>query len=304
MPILPLYEPYQGTIAAKVSYEISLQYQIKKVLYFCEELKRKLDEPRVTNYINDDEASYYNDSVINNFATLVEYYFSYVIYSVIGTVLEKPKKHIYKTIEKSNYSDAKDVIFKKFEIGKLTIKQSNPSYKEDYIKYCHDTFDKSIEFLVDGKYDVVLVINNFIKHNCMNFGYAPLVPTVDGGFRSFHYIRMTKDSEFMLQDSILKTLVNIDCNELEELDGNVYRSGDIEFNKYGRLGGIWLLKHNGVTYTKAAESAGITSDCLLDLSYQLCLDILEVMIRNHHNEHPTLENLIKWKARVQEKIKR
>ncbi|EKS3671790.1 hypothetical protein QL374_001197 [Salmonella enterica] len=63
MAILPGYEPRQGTIPAKTLYEVSLEDQLSKLIFFRNQFISTLNKPRNTNYIEDD-CRYYHDIII------------------------------------------------------------------------------------------------------------------------------------------------------------------------------------------------------------------------------------------------
>ncbi|TOQ49612.1 hypothetical protein CGG93_25480, partial [Vibrio parahaemolyticus] len=69
-----------------VEAELSLKYQLSKIVFFCKQLEDLLDMERNTFYIKNEEYQFYLDSVINNYSILIEYYHSWVILSAIGTI--------------------------------------------------------------------------------------------------------------------------------------------------------------------------------------------------------------------------
>ncbi|PLY35757.1 hypothetical protein F164LOC_18825 [Pectobacterium carotovorum] len=285
MPILPGYEPRQGTIQAKTLYEISLEYQLSKLIYFRDRFVTMLNRPRNTHYVEDD-CRYYHDIIINNAATLAEYYLPYVIYSIIGTILPKPLAPRFdgfrKNIDRSGYDVAKLEIFKRYKIGILSKNREcyREGYKEEYLSNCHNTFDNSMKFLIDGSYDIIFALNNYIKHNSMNFDYAPLLRTSSGEVKNYLFLRFTADQQFMLGESILKNLISYSYNDIINNDNQKFILNGAEFTRIGNLGHIILLKNNNILYTKGNSSAGVTSESLLALINELMIRILENMILN------------------------
>lgn len=288
MAILPGYEPRQGTISAKTFYEISLEYQLSKLMFFRDQFVSMLNRPRNTNYIEDD-CRYYHDIIINNAATLAEYYLPYVIYSIIGTILPEPLAPRFdgfrKNIDRTSYDEAKLEIFKRYKIGVLL--KSREDYKEEYRKRCHNTFDSSMKFLIDGSYDIIYILNNYIKHNSMNFDYAPLSRTSSGKLRSNLFLRFTADQQFMLGDSILKNLISYSYDNIIDNDSKKLILDGAELTRIGNLGYIILLENNNILYTKGNSSAGVTSESLLNLINKLMMKILENMILNVKNHELT-----------------
>ncbi len=281
MPILPGYEPRQGTIPAKTFYETSLEYQLRKLIYFRDQFVTMLNRPRNTHYVEDD-CRYYHDIIINNSATLAEYYLPYVIYSIIGTILPKPLAPRFdgfrKNIDKNGYDEAKLDVFKRYEIGVLS--KSSEGYKEEYLQRCHNTFDSSMKFLIDGSYDIIFLLNNYIKHNSMNFDYAPLLRTSSGEVKNYLFLRFTADQQFMLGESILKKLISYNYDNIIANDRGKLILDGAEFTKIGMLGHIALLENNNILYTKGNSSAGVTSESLLNLINKLMISILENIILN------------------------
>lgn len=284
MAILPGYEPRQGTIPAKTFYEISLEYQLSKLIFFRDQFVSILNRPRNTNYVEDD-CRYYHDIIINNAATLAEYYLPYVIYSIIGTILPEPLAPRFdgfrKNIDRTSYDEAKLEIFKRYKIGILL--KSREDYKEEYRERCHNTFDSSMKFLIDGSYDIIYILNNYIKHNSMNFDYAPLSRTSSGKLKSNLFLRFTADQQFMLGDSILKNLISYSYDNIIDNDSKKLILDGAELTRIGNLGYIILLENNNILYTKGNSSAGVTSESLLNLINKLMIKILENMILNVKN---------------------
>ncbi|AGE17644.1 hypothetical protein [Serratia marcescens] len=275
--ILPQYEPRTGTIPAKTIYESSLKYQFNKLIYFCEEFNTLLARPRENHYLEKD-CHYYLDAIINNAASLAEYYLPCVIYSIIGTVLPEPKAPRFdgfrKNIGEKGYEHGKLVLFENYQLSILL--SSKEEFKEEYTRRCNDAFDKSIKFLINGDYDIIFTLNNYIKHNAMNFSYAPRVVTNSGNVKNFHYLRFESDQVFMLGDSTLKRLLLEEYNKIKSENEEFYICED-KFIKTGKLGHILFLDNKSITYTKGNSSAGVTSESLLRLIYQLSRNILESM---------------------------
>ncbi|CAH3648314.1 hypothetical protein [Serratia marcescens] len=275
--ILPQYEPRAGTIPAKNIYESSLKYQFNKLIYFCEKFNTLLAQPRENHYLEKD-CYYHLDAIINNAASLAEYYLPCVIYSIIGTVLPKPIAPRFdgfrKNIDEKGYEHAKSKLFENYKISVLL--KSKEEFKEEYKQLCNDVFDKSIKFLINGDYDVIFTLNNYIKHNAMHFSYAPRVITNSGNTKNLHYLRFESDQVFMLGKSTLKRLALEEFNKIKSENKEFYICED-KFIKTGRLGHILFLGNKNITYTKGNSSAGVTSESLLRLIYQLSRNILESM---------------------------
>ncbi|MGG8294810.1 hypothetical protein PGR09_02695 [Klebsiella sp. 141251] len=275
--ILPQYEPRTGTIPAKTVYEISLKYQFNKLIYFCEKFNILLTQPRETHYL-ETECHYYFDAIINNAASLAEYYLPCVIYSIIGTVLPEPIAPRFdgfrKNIDKKGYDKAKFELFEHYQLSVLL--KSRDDFREVYAQRCNDTFDRSIKFLINGDYEIIFTLNNYIKHNAMNFSYAPRIITNSGNIKNFPYLRFEPDQNFMLGDSTLKRLLLEDYNKIKSENEEFYICED-KFFKTGELGSLLFLNNKKITYTKGNSSAGVTSESLLRLIYQLSRNILESM---------------------------
>lgn len=274
MPILPGYEPRQGTIPAKVEYELAIEYQLKKIIYFSESFVSHLSNDKHPNDL-EDHTYFHLDSLITNVATLAEYYFSNIIYSVIGTVLEEPLAPHFAGFINGNYEEKKKRVFERYKLGVLTKNQDNN--KSDYYSKCCDFFDKTLKFIFDGKYDLLFDINNYIKHNNRIRGFC-LKARYD--VKKYHYIRFETGTKFMLKSCILKDLLEADFSVLLNNERKSYQFNNMEFEHVERTGSIYYIKNNDIVFVKGNDSAGIATNSLLTMSYDLCIDIIDIIIES------------------------
>ncbi|AUK04288.1 TPA: hypothetical protein N8237_005410 [Escherichia coli] len=292
MSLLPEYE--DAEVSTKSLYEISLKHQIEKLLFFREKFVTSLNRPRYTNYVEPD-CEYFFDSVINNSAALAEYYLPYIIYSIIGTTLTPPQRPWFSKFKnkcgEDGYQKAKSALFSKYEIGILI--KSTSIDNEIYLKKCHDLFDKSIETIIEGKYDIIFTLNNYIKHNSMTFCYAPLSNTSDDKCKSNLFLSFTKDQCFMLEDSILNTLISSDLNETNNT-GEIIDINGMKFTNKGSIGAAKLLENNNIIYIKCNEFTGIMAENLLELIDDMIRTIVNNVISNAKGQTTTSETYKKY----------
>ncbi|HED6253332.1 TPA: hypothetical protein R5X33_001952 [Enterobacter cloacae] len=292
MPILPGYEPRVGTIPAKVEYELAIEYQLKKIIYFSELFSKHLLNDKHPNDLED--VTYFQlDTMIASVATLTEYYFSNIIYSVIGTVLEEPLAPHFAGFINGEYEEKKKAVFKKYKLGVLT------KYKEikqdDYQLRCEGVFDKTLKFIFDGKYDLLFDINNYIKHNnrirgfCLKIFHDP---------QRYHYIRFSTETSFMLKSCTLKDLIDADFNELINVDKKTYSLNGIEFKYIGNTNGVYYIENNDAVFVKTNGAAGITTNSLLKMTFDLCVDIINVIVENDRGNTTRLRMLNLFKERI------
>lgn len=272
MPLLPGYEPRLGTIPAKVEYEIAIEYQLEKIIYFSDAFMFHFLNDKHPNDLYDD--SYFQlDTVITSVATLAEYYFSNIIYSVIGTVIQEPLATHFSGLINGKYEEKKKKVFDRYQLGVLTkYKEIN---QDNYLSECNNIFDETLKFILSGKYDVLFDINNYIKHNNRIRGFCL---KICHDFQRYHYIRFPTETAFMLKSSMLKDLLEADFNELNDIDKKTYILNGLEFEYVNKTGSIYYIKNNDIIFVKGSESAGITTNSLMKLSYDLCINIIDVII--------------------------
>ena len=159
----------------KAEIDIALKYQIDKTIFFCKSLEETLDKVRNTHYLSEAESSYYLDSIIHNHSMLIEYYYSWIILSLIGT-LENSAKIIYRPIRKEDIESKLKKIFKKHSIGVLRESKNDP---KEYYDKCKHVFMDAFQILLISENHELYVLNNYLKHNRMSFGYAPIIRKAD-----------------------------------------------------------------------------------------------------------------------------
>lgn len=300
MPILPGYEPRTGTIPAKVEYELAIVYQLKKVIYFAEQFTSHQLEDR---HINDleDKTYFYFDSMIGSIATLAEYYFSNVIYSVIGTILDQPLAPHFAGFINGDYESKKKSVFERYELGLVT--KGTKDFKDNYALQCNNTFDETLKFILDGKYDVVFDINNYIKHNNKAKGsFIKALALNPNDIQRYHYIYFTPENSFMLKGCEIKYLVAAD-EKLNPVDGGTLEVNNIKYEFIHRIGSLnYIKKNDGTIFVKCNSFAGITTSSLTKLSYNLCLDVINVLLKYNKDYISMTKELIFLKEKIEHNI--
>ena len=179
----------ENTYEIVVGVELSLNYQIKKILDLCLKIDYELDMPRENWYISSIDFQYNVDFLINNFSVLIEYYHSWVIQYRIG--LSKPNIKIeYKAIK---YKDSKsiDEVLRKYGVGKTDRPEL---YNFDLYKECKSRYKSDMNSFFIGKNHELFVLNNYIKHNHIINTYAPITAYI--GIRLLGNIWEKCDKEF------------------------------------------------------------------------------------------------------------
>ncbi|MDY4377395.1 hypothetical protein SOV92_06000 [Pectobacterium brasiliense] len=293
--ILPGYEPRSATIPAKVDYELSLEYQLEKVIWCVEKFSKRLRDDRHPNDL-ENETYFLFDTLINNVSTLAEYYFSNVVYSLIGTILDKPKKIEFRGLDNSNYIDKKKDIFKKFKIGELT--KGTDVEKKEYLNRCNECFDRYLEFIISGRYDILHEINNHIKHNVRLRGFWLKPGSSKDDFIKYHFLRFTKDHEFLFKDKIIKSLLSIDYDEASQDNFElIFKNG--KYNSVKKHGRFIFFANDDVVYVRGPSGAGLTSNSIVKKSYQLCLEIIKTLISSKTGYITELEKLNYFKEVIE-----
>ncbi|AOR59341.1 hypothetical protein [Pectobacterium parmentieri] len=293
--ILPGYEPRSATIPAKIDYELSLEYQLEKVIWCAEKFSTRLREDRHSNDL-ENESYFLFDTLINNIATLTEYYFSNVIYSLIGTILDKPQKIEFRGFDNSNYIHKKNDIFKRFKIGELT--KGSDVEKKTYLNRCSEHFDKYLEFIISGRYDILYEINNYIKHNARLRGFWLKSGSSKDEFIKYHFLRFTADNEFLFKDKIIKGLLSIDYDEAIQ-DNFELVLKNRKYNPVKKYGSFVFFANDDVVYVRGPKGAGLTSNSIVKKSYQLCLEIINTLIASKTGQITVLEKLNSFKEVIE-----
>lgn len=298
--ILPGSEPRVGTIPAKIGYEISLEYQLGKVMWCAENFFEKFIADRDINDL-EDETYFHLDALINGAVTLIEYYYSNVIYSLMGTILEAPKKIEFRAFSKSNYASKKAEIFKKYKIGELT--RGDDSDTEKYRKQCEEQFDSYLDFILKGKYELLFELNNHIKHNgrLNGFWLKRLLP--GNYFIKYHSINFDNDFSFLLKNKTIKKLLSIDYNDFSTVDLELLFEGG-PYEMLGHHGYNIYFNNDDWVYVKGINRVGITSLSIIIKICQLSLEIINHVITSKTGELTTLRKMTELKATFEKKLTR
>jgi len=293
--LLPGYEPRIGTILAKVDYELSLEYQLEKVIWCAEQFRGKL---KTDTHVNDLEHDTYFllDTLVTATATLVEFYYSNVIYSLISTILDEPKKVEFRGLDESNLEQRKKEIFRNFRVGELT--QGDEIFKEAHRKKCSEHFDKYLAFIISGRYDVLFEINNHIKHNGRLRGFFLKARSTREEFIKSHFLLFTNESGYLFKNKIIKKLLAADYNSASENISELV-IGDMTCSIVKKYGGFTFFSKDNVIYVKSNIGAGLTSNSIVYMSYQLSLEILGHLINAKEGQITTLNKLNQFRRKIE-----
>jgi len=275
--ILPAREANHSAthVAYKAEADSSLKYQLEKLLHICKKLEysleRQSESPKMTFST---EAMYSVDALISNFPVLIEYYYSWIVYSYIGTVSHE-KKLEYKPIKATEKDDFIKDVFKKYSIGVLKLKEI-----DGFTERCKVAFLKAYDFLFIGKFHEIFSLNNFLKHNRILSGYAPKV-VHKGVAISVPYIYVSKHSERLVKPSILKCFFENEIGEsskiISEKDDYYVKIFNATSSKFSKIGANNIYNVNGIDYLVPKESVGISVESMLEVTYELCLKIIDIL---------------------------
>ena len=102
--IIPITEILNNQEHYKTQAEvnISLAYQLEKVIWLSNKLGKFLDTHWENGYwyIDNEEYSYTVDALLHNLSVLIEYYYNWIIFVYIGT--NEHKKSKYRSIKKAD----------------------------------------------------------------------------------------------------------------------------------------------------------------------------------------------------------
>lgn len=253
--------------------DLSLEYQLKKMKNLCQKVEIELDKPRATYYIASDEFEYNVDFLINGFSTLIEYYHTWVIQKSIG--LANPNVKIsYKAIKKGDDKSIDDVL-KKYGVGKT---EQPELYKFNFYEKCKSKYLSAMDFLFVGKCHEIFVLNNYIKHNHITRGYAPLT-ILDGKDFSFPYLFIDNMRDDLLNRSLLRYLLNSPLAEVTDNIDDKYYKNYFSDNRpaHYKIGNLEIIVVNGLEYVKSSNSIGLSIESILETISLASIDILNVM---------------------------
>ena len=298
--ILPGGEPRIATIPVKVGYEISLEYQLAKVMLCAEKFMEKFHKDQHVNDL-EDETYYLFDTLINSATTLIEYYFSNVIYSLIGTVIEAPKKVEFRAFNKSNYINRKAEIFKEYKIGELI--NGDVIAQKKHTEQCEQKFDLYLNFIINERYDLFFEINNYLKHNgrLRGFWLKKIFPEID--FIKHHFIRFEIENAFLLKNKAIKKLLDIDFGDFNPANLDEFFVGE-PYKILGHHGGSIYVSSDDWVYVKGSQSVGITSLSVVIKVYQLCLEVINHLIPSKPGEITTLIKLNSFKEKFEKQLEK
>lgn len=269
----------------------SIEYQLEKLIFLSGKLGDFLDtqEKIDYHYFTDKEYKYAIDSIIHNYSTLIEYYYSWVIYSHIGTI--KHKKLTYKPIKNIDEEiDSRiDSVFKEHCVGVLKESKSGHYYSK-----CKDAFVDAFGFLFVGKFHEIYVLNNFSKHNRILSSYAPKLKYNDQLISS-PYVYISKPTGPLLNDSILKCFFKYDINSSHKIekDRDNYFVGLFNSNSKHvcSIGPMKIYDVNRIEYIASNDFSGILVESILDVAIDLCLKIIDKVVESEPGNISRNENL-------------
>ncbi|MBN7764361.1 hypothetical protein [Pectobacterium brasiliense] len=280
----------------KAETEIALLHQIKKLCFFCKKLETILDKNRLTHYIAEEECSYYVESIINNHSTLIEYYYSWIIISLIGTI-SPSEKIIYKPIKEIEKEKQIEQIFKKHSIGVLV--KTNTDEKQ-YLDKCKNLFLEAFSFIFIGKNHEIYVLNNYLKHNRMPFDYAPKTVYEENPI-SVPFLYIHDECKSLLQESIIKELFNTDPKTTTDSRNQFREIINEKSQKLHEMGNIKIIKINDIEYVQCRSFSGITIESILKTVYSLINDIFSIQKKYQKGEITLMQKIEKIEILIKER---
>lgn len=280
----------------KAEIDIALLHQIKKLCFFCKKLEAILDKNRLTHYIAEEESSYYVESIINNHSTLIEYYYSWIIISLIGTI-SPSEKIIYKPITEIEKENKIEEIFKKHSIGKLSKTNTD---KNQYLDKCKNVFLEAFSFIFIGKNHELYVLNNYLKHNRMTFNYAPKTVYKEKSI-SVPFLYIHDKSKSLLQESIIKELFNTDPKTTTGSRNQFREIINEKSQKLHEMGNIKIIKINDIEYVQCSSFSGITIESILKIVYSLINNIFSIQKKYQKGEITLMQKIEKIEMLIKER---
>jgi hypothetical protein len=294
----------KNTYEIVTTVDLSLQYQLSKVKSIVEEIEIELDKSRDKYYIESTRFEYNIDFVINSFSVLIEYYHTWVIQKLIG--LTNPNVRLsYKAIRKGDEKTINEIL-RRYSVGETS---RHELYEFNFYEKSKSKYISAMRFLFVGKYHEIFVLNNYIKHNHMMRGYAPLSILEKNKF-SFPYIYIDCNQNNFLNKSLLRCVMNDPSRDFINNIDDEYYKGYVNENyppHYYTLGGVDIVEVNGLEYVISRNSVGLSIESVLETINQASIEILDIMINDLIGDETDKNNLCvlkeKFKARTAKTIR-
>lgn len=301
--LIPIEEIQENDAHYKLKAEvnISLEYQLEKVIWLSNKLGDFLDDHGKTDYfyVNDKKYTYTIDSLLHNISVLIEYYYGWIIFSYIGT--NQHTKPEYKAIKNTDAEIEKRIseIFKRHNIGALKI-----ATKENYYAECVAEFKRAFSFLFVNEFHEPYVVNNYIKHNRVAVGYAPK-GTINGETVCIPYIYFIKRNKELINPSVLRCFFDYKLSENMKLESDPkdYYVDILNKNskRIGSFGGLTIVSVLGIEYlikgTSEPIMVGISIESIIELSQKLSRNIIKIAIKSGDGNQAKLKKLLELMQR-------
>lgn len=253
--------------------ESDLKYQIKKVLYICEQLGLLLDRQYENKffYHEDERLIYFLEFLTGDLERLINFYYKWVVFCGLG-------------FEEHVWNDSKDLLAKSseevFNVIFYRAQMSCSPQEKDLLLYekSKSFFTNSAKVLFSEGVREILVIGRMMKNNRCKVNYVPkIVLQKDSGFEyvSLIYLVFNSDSVF-LETSISQEIVSCGLNDDHKINKS---TGSLlvadSFNeKSGFLGwassNMRFFDFDGVEFVVSKGHVGVSLESFIRKAYDFC----------------------------------
>lgn len=281
----------------RTSANMALEYQCKKVLYLMKEIDSHLEACKSgsKHYITSKEFHYHLDFLFSSFSTLMEYYYSWVIFSFVGSY--KPNKIVFRGVPEGGqkFDDLIEKLLKQHLVKQL------PAERLDEAR---TLLADALSIMSYGWVKEFLSVNNYMKHNSIVQTYAPKIICSDRLY-TVVFLYVHSFSGDYINNSTWKRILLSEVNDSSK--GDV--SKDIfEEELVLKVGDLSIVELLGIEFIQSKGFAGISIHSVMRLMSRMCRDINDIYQRKDYGcgcpvfEKSDLEFLNLYRITLREEI--
>lgn len=290
--------------------ESDLKYQIKKVLYICEQLGLLLDRQYENKFLyhEDERLIYFLEFLTGDLERLINFYYKWVVFCGLG-------------FKEDVWNDSKDLLAKSSEevlnIIFYRAQMSSSPQEKDFLLYekSKNFFTNSTKILFSEGVREILAIGRMMKVNRCKVNYLPkIVLQKESGFEYVPLLYLVFNSDLSFSEtSVSQEILSCGLNDDHKIDkstGNLLVA-DIFNEKSEFLGwassNMRIFDFDGVEFVVSKGHIGMSLESFIRKAYDFCrvvsvfvaelsageswaLELCEAVRNKTHRKPKTLKN--------------